>query len=158
MDSKYLSTVQAMIEQDLATSRQLLALLEKETDSTQARDFAAMSELLKEKTPLLDGLKKNAQIRSQLLLASNQAANEKNWSLLLESFNDDNVKQTWQEVKTTIEHCKTINNVNGKLINRGVQSHMALLQIMRGNTQQSDLYDAKGAKRSTNYSGMLTQA
>jgi flagella synthesis protein FlgN len=117
-----------------------------------------MSELLKEKTPLLDGLKKNAQIRSKLLLSSNQAANEKNWSLLLESFNDDSVKQTWQEVKTTIEHCKTINNVNGKLINRGVQSHMALLQIMRGNTQQADIYDAKGVKRSTNYSGMLTQA
>ena len=158
MDSKYLSTIHAMIEQDLATSRQLLALLEKETDSTQARDYAAMSELLKQKTPLLDGLKKNAQIRSKLLLSTNQAANEKNWSLLLESFNDDSVKQTWREVKTTIEHCKVINNVNGKLINRGVQSHMALLQIMRGNTAQADIYDAKGTKRSTNYSGRLTQA
>ena len=158
MDSKYLSTIHAMIEQDLATSRQLLALLEKETSSTQARDFVGMSELLREKTPLLDGLKKNAQIRSKLLLSTNQAANEKNWSLLLESFNDEKVKQTWQDVKTTIEHCKTINNVNGKLINRGVQSHMALLQIMRGSSQQADIYDAKGAKRSTNYSGMLTQA
>ena len=158
MDSKYLSTIHAMIEQDLATSRQLLALLEKETDSTQARDYAAMSELLKQKTPLLDGLKKNAQIRSKLLLSTNQAASEKNWSLLLESFNDDSVKQTWREVKTTIEHCKVINNVNGKLINRGVQSHMALLQIMRGNTAQADIYDAKGTKRSTNYSGRLTQA
>ena len=147
-----------MIEQDLATSRQLLALLERETDSTQARDYQAMSELLKEKTPLLDGLKKNAQMRSKLLLSSNQAANEKNWSLLLDSFNNDSVKQTWQEVKTTIEHCKSINNVNGKLINRGIQSHNKLLQLMRGNTLQADIYDAKGTKRSNNYSGMLTQA
>ncbi len=158
MNSKYLTTVHAMIEQDLATSRQLLALLERETDSTQARDYKAMSELLKEKTPLLDGLKKNAQMRSQLLLSSNQAANEKNWSILLDSFNDDSVKQTWQEVKTTIEHCKSINNVNGKLINRGIQSHNKLLHLMRGNTQQADIYDAKGTKRSNNYSGMLTQA
>jgi flagella synthesis protein FlgN len=147
-----------MIEQDLATSRQLLALLERETDSTQARAYKAMSELLKEKTPLLDGLKKNAQMRSKLLLSSNQAANEKNWSLLLDSFNNDSVKQTWQEVKTTIEHCKSINNVNGKLINRGIQSHNKLLQLMRGNTLQADIYDAKGTKRSNNYSGMLTQA
>ena len=158
MNSKYLTTVHAMIEQDLATSRQLLALLERETDSTQARDYQAMSELLKEKTPLLDGLKKNAQMRSKLLLSSNQAANEKNWSLLLDSFNNDSVKQTWQEVKTTIEHCKSINNVNGKLINRGIQSHNKLLQLMRGNTLQADIYDAKGTKRSNNYSGMLTQA
>lgn len=158
MNSKYLTTVHAMIEQDLATSRQLLALLERETDSTQARDYKAMSELLKEKTPLLDGLKKNAQMRSKLLLSSNQAANEKNWSLLLDSFNNDSVKQTWQEVKTTIEHCKSINNVNGKLINRGIQSHNKLLQLMRGNTLQADIYDAKGTKRSNNYSGMLTQA
>jgi flagellar biosynthesis/type III secretory pathway chaperone len=77
---------------------------------------------------------------------------------LLDSFNDDGVKETWQEVKTTIEHCKIINNVNGKLINRVVQAHNELLQIMRGNTQQADIYDAKGAKRSTKYSGMLTQA
>jgi flagella synthesis protein FlgN len=158
MNSKYLTTVHAMIEQDLATSRQLLALLERETDSTEARDYKAMSELLKEKTPLLDGLKKNAQMRSKLLLSSNQAANEKNWSLLLDSFNNDSVKQTWQEVKTTIEHCKSINNVNGKLINRGIQSHNKLLQLMRGNTLQADIYDAKGTKRSNNYSGMLTQA
>jgi flagella synthesis protein FlgN len=158
MNSKYLTTVHAMIEQDLATSRQLLALLERETDSTQARDYKAMSELLKEKTPLLDGLKKNAQMRSKLLLSSNQAANEKNWSLLLDSFNNDSVKQTWQEVKTTIEHCKSINNVNGKLINRGIQSHNKLLHLMRGNTLQADIYDAKGTKRSNNYSGMLTQA
>jgi flagella synthesis protein FlgN len=158
MNSKYLTTVHAMIEQDLATSRQLLALLERETDSTEARDYKAMSELLKEKTPLLDGLKKNAQMRSKLLLSSNQAANEKNWSLLLDSFNNDSVKQTWQEVKTTIEHCKSINNVNGKLINRGIQSHNKLLHLMRGNTLQADIYDAKGTKRSNNYSGMLTQA
>jgi flagella synthesis protein FlgN len=158
MNSKYLPTVHAMIEQDLATSRQLLALLERETDSTEARDYKAMSELLKEKTPLLDGLKKNAQMRSKLLLSSNQAANEKNWSLLLDSFNNDSVKQTWQEVKTTIEHCKSINNVNGKLINRGIQSHNKLLHLMRGNTLQADIYDAKGTKRSNNYSGMLTQA
>ncbi len=158
MNAKYLSTIHTMIEQDLATSRQLLALLERETDSTQERDYAAMSELLKEKTPLLDNLKKNAQIRSKLLLSSNQTANEKNWSLLLDSFNDHKVKESWQEVQTTISRCKDINNINGKLINRGVQSHSKLLQLMRGNTQQADIYDAKGSKRTSSYSGMLTHA
>ncbi len=158
MNAKYLSTIHTMIEQDLATSRQLLALLERETDSTQERDFAAMSELLKEKTPLIDNLKKNAKIRSQLLLSTNKAANEENWSLLLDSFNDQAVKESWQAMQTTISQCKEINNINGKLINRGVQSHNKLLQLMRGNTQQADIYDAKGSKRTSNYSGMLTQA
>lgn len=158
MNAKYLQTIHTMIEQDLATSRQLLALLERETDSTQARDYGAMSELLKEKTPLLDNLKKNAQIRSQLLLSANQAANEENWSLLLDSFNDQAVKESWQAMQTTISQCKEINNINGKLINRGVQSHNKLLQLMRGNTQQADIYDAKGSKRTSSYSGMLTHA
>ncbi len=159
MDSKYLSTVHAMIEQDLATSRQLLALLEKETDSTQARDFAAMSELLKEKTPLLDGLKKNAQIRSQLLLSSNQAANEKNWSLLLESFNDDKVKQTWQDVKATIEHCKTINNVNGMNIQiaSAAEEQAAVVQEINRNSHSVNELSGKNVDASSQVSSASEQ-
>ncbi len=147
-----------MIEQDLATSRQLLALLKQESESTQARDYVSMSRLLKEKTPLLEQLKLNAQQRSNWLTSLNCTPNESNWTKLLQSLNNMDIQKQWQDVKNTIEHCQNINNVNGKLISRGVKSHERLLQVMCGKTQQADIYDAKGSKHSTTYSGTVAKA
>lgn len=158
MNANKLHEIHAMIQQDLATSRQLLALLEKESDSTQARDYALMSQLLKEKTPLLEQLKINAQQRSNWLSSLNCTPDENNWNKLLQSLNNTDIEKQWKNVKDTIEHCQKINNVNGKLISRGNQSHERLLQIMRGKTQQADIYDARGSKHSTSFSGTVTQA
>ncbi|MGH1486197.1 MAG: flagella synthesis protein FlgN [Cellvibrionaceae bacterium] len=158
MNAKNFTEIHNMIKQDLASSRQLLALLEEETESTKSRDYMSLSRLLEEKTPLLEQLKKNAQTRSEWLTSIGKQADEKNWALLLNALNNQNLSQQWQEVKTTVEHCQKINTINGKLINRGVTSHTRLLQIMRGNTHQADLYDAKGTKHSTALSGRVTQA
>lgn len=158
MNAKELHEIHNMIQQDLATSRQLLALLEKESDSTQSRDYLSMSQLLKEKTPLLEQLKLNAQQRSSWLSSLQCTPNEENWNKLLHSLKQPEIQQQWQEVKNTIEHCQEINNVNGKLISRGVKSHEHLLQLMRGNTQQADTYDARGSKHATSFSGTFTQA
>ncbi len=158
MTTQDLNEIHTMINQDLATSRQLLALLEQEIDSTKSRDYEKMGQLLKEKTPLLEQLKQNAQTRSQWLISLNRSSNETSWAALLESFNDENLQKQWQEVKTTVEHCQKINEDNGKLVNRGVNSHQRLLQIMRGNIQQADIYNAKGSKQSSHFGGTVTQA
>jgi len=158
MNAKKLRDIHAMIQQDLATSRQLLALLEQENSSTQERDYVNMSQLLKEKAPLLEQLKVNAQQRSDWLLSLDCTPNEDNWKKLLQSLNNSEIQQQWQDIKNTIEHCQKINNVNGKLISRGALSHERLLHLMRGNTHQADIYDARGSKHSTGLSGTVTQA
>lgn len=150
--------IHAMIEQDLATSRQLLALLKKESESTQARDYNSMSQILKEKTPLLESLKNNAQRRSDWLTSLNCTPDESNWLKLLQSLNNLEIQHQWKDIKNTIEHCQQINNVNGKLISRGVKSHERLLQVMCGKTGQADVYDAKGSKHTTTYSGTVAKA
>jgi len=158
MNAKKLHDIHTMIQQDLATSRQLLALLEQEKGSTQARDYASMSQLLKEKAPLLEQLKLNAQQRSTWLSELECTPNEDNWNKLLQSLNNNDLEKQWKDVKNTIQHCQDINNVNGKLISRGAQSHERLLHLMRGNTQQTDIYNASGGKCSTGFSGTVTQA
>lgn len=158
MNEKKLNEIHAMIQQDLATSRQLLALLEQEKDSTQSRNYASMSQLLKEKAPLLERLKLNAQQRSAWLASLECTPDEQNWKKLLQSLGNPSLQEQWQDVKNTIERCQEINNVNGKLISRGAQTHERLLHLMRGNSQQADIYDARGSKHSTGFSGTLTQA
>jgi flagellar biosynthesis/type III secretory pathway chaperone len=99
MNANELSEIHNMMQQDLATSRQLLALLEKESDSTQARDYASMSQLLKDKKPLLEQLKINAQQRSSWLSSLNCTPNEKNWNKLLQSLNSEDIQKQWNSVR-----------------------------------------------------------
>ncbi|MEO0443568.1 MAG: flagellar protein FlgN [Pseudomonadota bacterium] len=158
MSTKQLNDIHTMIQDDLATSRQLLALLEAETQSTETRDYPSLSRLLEQKVPLLERLKKNAACRSQWLRSMNQAATEENWASLLSSLNDQGLEQQWQVLKTTIEHCQTSNETNGKLINRGLNSHTQLLNIMRGNGNSANLYNAKGSTTSMHLSGAMAKA
>lgn len=158
MKNTILNEIHELIQHDLATSRQLLALLQKENELTTKRDFGLMAQLLKEKQPLIEELKLNAQQRSAWLVSLNYQPIEKNWGELLESLNQLDLKKQWDDVKETIEYCQNINDLNGKLINRGLSSHERLLQLMRGNTQQADTYNAYGTKHTTSFSGTVTQA
>ena len=158
MNSEQLQKINSMVQQDLATSRQLLALLEEETSATKDRNYATLSQCLEEKTPLLEQLQNNAQTRSEWLKAMGKKTDEQGWLSLVNSSQEKTLQQQWQEVKKTIEHCQRINSINGKLINRGLTSHSRLLQIMRGNMAPTDLYDARGERRSTSLSGNVTQA
>ena len=158
MKHEKLTDIHSMIQSDLATSRQLLSLLEEETSSTKTRDYLSLSRLLEEKVPLLEQLKDNAKRRSQWLASMNLQASEESWAELLKSLNDENLHHQWQDIKSTIEHCQQINETNGQLINRGLNSHSQLLNIMRGNSNNADLYTAKGNKMSLNHSGPMAQA
>jgi flagella synthesis protein FlgN len=166
MNKQVFTEINDMIQQDLAASRQLLALLEEETNATKTRNYATLSHCLEVKTPLLEQLQENAKTRTDWLNSinkdinkdTNKGSDEANWISLINVTNDIDLKQQWHEVKKTIEHCQHINTINGKLISRGVNSHSRLLQMMRGNINQADLYNAKGNKLSTLSSGSLTQA
>ena len=158
MNANDFAAINTMIQQDLATSRQLLALLEKETESTQNRDYQALAQLLEEKVPLLDQLKKNAHTRSEWLSSLGKSNPQQEWLQLLSNADNQSLSQQWQEIQSTIEHCQHINSINGKLISRGAKAHSRLLDIMRGNLHQANVYNAKGIKYSTALSGKVTQA
>ena len=152
-----LHDINAMIQQDLATSRQLLALLQEESESTQSRDYVAMAMQLKAKTTLLEQLKHNAQKRADWLRNLNQEANDANWQRCLQALKQPQLQQQWLEVKSTVEHCQRVNEMNGKLINRKVSVNRKLLDILRGNQPSANLYNAKGTTRASSYRHSVTQ-
>ena len=158
MSAKDFVNIHTMIQQDLTTCRQLLSLLEKETESTQNRDYSSLARLVEQKIPLLEQLKENAHTRCKWLISMGKNTDEEGWLLLLKSTNNQHLHTQWNEIKKTIEHCQRINNINGKLIMRGAKTHSRLLNIMRGNTHQANVYTAKGVKYATTSLGRVTQA
>lgn len=142
-----IDTIQTMIDKDLSISRKLLELLKQETPSIQNKDYDSVKKILLDKAPLLDQLKKHADIRKQWLLSLYKVADENHWKDFLSSFNNNDIEKQWKEVNSNIEECKTINESNGILISRGQKTYSQLLTMLRGGVQDAELYTAKGQKK-----------
>ncbi|MFT5422073.1 MAG: flagella synthesis protein FlgN [Candidatus Endobugula sp.] len=149
MSDYNLETIQSMVQKDHAISQQLLTLLQNETASIQERNYDSVKAILFDKAPLLDQLKRHAEIRKQWLTSLYKVADENNWKDFLASFNTPSIDAQWQEVNKAIDECKTINDTNGLLITRGKKTYSQLLHLLKGNGQQQELYTAKGNKQST---------
>ena len=150
--------IETMVAKDLEISRQLVDLLHQETPSIQQRDFASISQLLQKKAPLLDQLKQHAELRKRWLMSLYNVASEKNWGQLLASYNLSKAQQQWQEVNNNITECRKINEINGVMINRGSQTYAQLLQILRGDIGKTELYNAKGNKKTTSTYASVARA
>jgi flagella synthesis protein FlgN len=158
MVMRNVQVIKVMIEEDLKISSEMINLLEKETLLTKDRDYIALSELIQEKSTKLEILQKNAAQRVDWLSSLNLGADENAWSMLLNTFNEPELQKHWFQVKNNLEKCNEINELNGKLISRGLNSHSRLLDIMRGSTAKADLYTAKGNRQTANSSISFTQA
>jgi flagella synthesis protein FlgN len=158
MQNTNLEIIHHMVEEDLAASNRLIELLKQETVLTQEREYAPLALLVEEKSKELEILQTNAQQRVDWLTSLNVDTDEQAWNMFLQSYNDISLQEKWQAVKKNLEHCQEINTLNGKLINRGLTSHSRLLDIMRGNSNKADLYNANGNKQAMTSSISFTQA
>lgn len=147
-----------MVNQDLECSRQLLALLEQEAAAVQSRNFDILQHLVDQKSLLMKQLKDHAETRSQWLKMLNQPANDSHWLKLIQQYKESGLEDQWLSLKETIEQCQMINEINGKVIQRGIKCHEQLLKLMRGNTSQTDLYNAKGKHQLQTSYGCFAEA
>ncbi|MBX2808010.1 MAG: flagellar protein FlgN [Cellvibrionaceae bacterium] len=157
MNTASYNDICTMLNQDLDNGRQLLALLEQETAAVEKRNFDILQHLVNEKTHLISRLKKNAEQRSAWLHAANKPADEAHWLACLSSVDEHQLTSQWQAIKNTIAHCQAINDINGKVVQRGIKCHEQLLRLMRGNTQGDNLYNAKGKTQALGYSANSVQ-
>ena len=146
-----LQSISEMIHEDLSCSRKLLALMEQESAATQSRNFDILEKLVNEKNRLLIQIKHNADRRYQLLTTNGKKADEAQWLNFLNGLENaaDNHALTdqWKEIQQNIENCQAINNINGKVIQRGIKCHEQLIRLMRGNNPKTGLYNAQGKKQ-----------
>lgn len=153
-----LDTVRDMVAKDHQTSQQLLALLKQETPCIKKRNYDGVKKILNAKTPLLETLQQHAEIRKQWLMSLYKLSDEKCWQKLLDSFNDPDVVQQWQQVDEVINQCKSINETNGLLITRGQKTYNELLHILKGGRQESSVYNPTGNQSNTTSSCTYTKA
>jgi|GEM_PF-1868190 len=143
--------IQQMINNDLETSQRLLQLLKKETPSIKKRDYASIKQILLDKAPLLDQLKKHTEIRKEWLLSLYKVADENHWNTFLASLNIPDLERQWEDLHQNITECKAINDANGIMINRGKKTYSQLLHLLKGGGTQTTLYNEKGSHQVNAY-------
>lgn len=144
-----------LVDQDLTSSLALLHTLEKEQEALQERDHEQLRELLEEKTALLNTLDAGSVQRAEILRELQQPNDQYAWESLIDAMGDHDLKDHWTSLKDTIADCQQLNEVNGKIIARSQQSVQSLMQILRGDNGQQNLYTSSGT---TNNSGRLNSA
>ncbi|MBB6523504.1 flagella synthesis protein FlgN [Pseudoteredinibacter isoporae] len=144
-----------LVDQDLTSSLALLHLLEKEQEALQERDHEYLRELLEEKTSLLNTLDAGSVQRAEILRELQQPNDQYAWESLIDAMGDADLKDHWQSLKDTIAQCQQLNEINGKIIARSQQTVQSLMQLLRGQDANQNLYTASGQ---TNSSGSINSS
>lgn len=152
------AAVHRAIDNDLQETLQLLALLQQEQHAMEQRDRHGLTSIVKSKTICMDRIEHNANIRYQLLSAHQRPANESGWRQWVEEHTQPNIRDDWQKLLETLEQCRHLNEVNGRLINRGQQTLHHLLTVIRGQLEAPELYTQRGVTENCGNSHSVTKA
>ena len=149
------------ISNDINACQNLLALLEQEREHLKKREIESLDTIIEAKSKLLNQLHQSAFTRTQWTNQYQSEAQNGNASAE-QSFsqyaNENGLTEQWQKLQDLFKACQNANEVNGKVMMRSQSTHERLLNILRGQDNNSPLYNGKGTKHNQNARGTLGEA
>ncbi len=154
-----ISLLRNMISQDAAAIQQLKSLLLREREQLEQRKQDELPAIIEQKAILIDQLNASAKQRQQVLQTLNLPNNSQGWDLFLQRNTATMVlRNEWQALVTEFEECKSMNEVNGKMVARSRQTLNHLLNLLRGQVAAPSLYTSSGTKSQQNSSYTVAKA
>ncbi len=143
------SNIQTLLAEDVAACQALLKLLQSEREALKLRDHQALETIIQNKVTHLQRLETSANTRSQWAqqLNADGKTQEEQWQNLI----GEQAPKTallWQDLKGLLDQCKHENEVNGKILARNQKTFTRLMNILRGQTASTNLYNNKGSNNS----------
>ncbi|BCD99259.1 flagella synthesis protein FlgN [Marinagarivorans cellulosilyticus] len=150
------------ISNDINACQNLLALLEQEREHLKKREIDSLDALIEAKSKLLNQLHQSALTRTQWTSQYQSEAQQSTASSAEQVFSqyaiENGLAEQWQKLQQLFKACQDANEVNGKVMMRSQSTHERLLNILRGQGNNSPLYNGKGAKHNQNSRGTLGEA
>ncbi|MCP8898645.1 flagella synthesis protein FlgN [Gilvimarinus xylanilyticus] len=151
--------VQQMLEQDTHAATELLKLLNQESEILKQRDHEALQTLVTQKSEHISLLEAHAAERNALLKSLDLPANNNGWLAFLQSDPQlASLKPGYDSLNDTLSQCRERNEINGKLIGRSQQTLRKLLDLVKGQSPNADLYTATGTTSKSGLSNTVTKA
>ena len=144
------AALSSSMTQGIELLESLNTLLIAERTALKERNTANIESALEQKTELLKQLEQKATARSQLLSNSGFDGNEQGMEQYLNSLNNsaEPLKQQWLVLKEKLETCKESNQINGAIVQRSKTQVETLLNILRGQSGQQNIYSDTGKSNS----------
>lgn len=122
----------------------MLTLFESEREALKTRDSDALETILQNKNECIQVLENSAKQRAMWSQQAAQNDPENGWDTIIDSLSETQVKEQWSTLKQLFKRCKEENEINGRLVARNQQVFGRLIEILRGQTNTPNLYNAKG--------------
>lgn len=135
------------LQQDIAQSEQLLALLQSERKALEAREYSDLDNLLAQKKTCIELLEANATRRQRWLAQHGLSDDFAALSAVKQQAPE--VAARWKTAATTWKECQSANQINDQICRRTRVVVERVLDILRGQTANSATYDAKGYSQRT---------
>ena len=146
----------AIFEQDIPATAQLLELLETERKALEARNYEGYQELVTNKQTLLAQLEQHSIIRQKLLYQAGFKSEASTLSVADQQA--PKVAKAWRALGKQWIHCQQLNEVNELISNRSRLVTGKILDLLRGQTNQQKLYDDKGNAQNATSGRSITSA
>ncbi|UTF60823.1 flagella synthesis protein FlgN [Gilvimarinus sp. DA14] len=151
--------VREMLARDQQAAEQLLTLLQQESEILKQRDHEALATLVEAKSEYINILEAHAGERTALLKSLSLPADSNGWLSYMQNQTElTPMISAWEELQQTLAHCKKRNEINGKLIGRSQQTLKRLVNLIKGKTESSELYNAKGGTTNSSLSNTVVKA
>jgi flagellar biosynthesis/type III secretory pathway chaperone len=143
-------------EQDLPATAQLLALLQRERETLEARNYQEFQTIIDHKQKLLSLLEHHTGIRQQLL----QQAGLVDEASTLKAAHQQApaVAESWQKLGKQWARCQELNEINERIAQRTRLVVGQVLDLLRGQNKQEKLYDVRGYTNNSNSGRSITSA
>ncbi len=163
-DRAIFEEVRNVIEQETELIVELNQILRQETEVLQSPDAVGLAEVLEKKVSPLAAINESKARRYNILRAVNYAESEDGWVSLvndldqLETDHSITLANLLQILRGELMQSRTLNRVNAEIINRSMFSVHHLLNILRGNVPENNLYGESGETVSVGSKPSITSA
>jgi len=143
-------------EQDLPATAQLLALLQREREMLEERNYQEFQQIVEQKQKLLAMLEQHTVIRQQLF----QQAGLVDEASILRAAEQQApaVAQSWHKLGKQWASCQELNEINERIATRTRLVVGQVLDLLRGQNKQEKLYNVKGYTNNSNNGRSITSA
>lgn len=154
--------LQALLNQECAALQQLSNVLAEERDALSGRDVAHIERVTTEKSALLDEVERHALARQTWAQEHGLTAGENAFSRHVRqtahSEGLPELDERWRDLQLALRLVHRENLVNGRIIARSRQTLSQMLNLLRGQVGNPQLYGPGGSTRSDADGGEIARA
>ena len=133
-----------LLQRDATALQSLEQALNDERSALEARDNQLLQQAVDLKASLVEQVELNARNKAQLFAQHGLKLSPTHIKAALAKIGRQDVIALWDEVIERLESCKSLNEINGRVVYRSQHSLNRMMNILRGQESQQQLYGENG--------------